>query len=272
MEHVECPICFLPITRQLSFLQCKHKICLTCAVKWLYKKNFCPICRSSSETLLVFDPETELSSISYKDQLSIELSSTSSDSRTPSNTDEHICDNVSIKDNLKILNESRNFKEKSMSLTELISTYWEEVKKVASSQSKMMDEDDEMEEVDISIFFEDLKQIVSLTQKTKANLDQFDSHIFYSELYDVMEDIKRTNDYYMKSLNERDPSVSKFYLACFLEHAFKFLDELNESLKVRDIEMVNYLLSIVDEVYYNSYIEYYYRGYEEPEEQLEESI
>jgi hypothetical protein len=162
-------------------------------------------------------------------------------------------------------NGAENLEEHKMSLTELISTYYEEIKEFSTKNNPSQNDiiQDSTEEMDISLFNEDLKENVSLTNQTKENLEEFNCHIFYSELYDIMGDIQRTNDQYLLSVNERDPETSKFHLACYLEHVFKFLNELNQSLISRDTENITYLLSIVDEVYYNGYMEYYYRGYEE---------
>jgi len=156
-----------------------------------------------------------------------------------------------------------NAKEQHMSLTELISTYYPEYNSYSLKKPQHDISEDHAEELDISLFLEDLRENVSLTKLTQANLEVFNSHIFYSDLYDILEDIRKTNEEYLHLVTDRDPDTSKYYLACFLEHVFKFLNELNESLIRGDTQNIKYLLGIVDDVYYNSYMEYYFRGYED---------
>ena len=248
MDRVECPICLMSISRRLTFLNCSHKICLDCAVRWLYKKNICPICRDSSSTFLVFDSTSTF--LLKKDQTQIkqnlenthkqlqvlEASSSKQEDTQPNN---------------------QTFSEQSMSLSKLISTYWEEICSNLVIEDKQPNND--FAEIDISVFSGNLNEVIYLTSSIWDNMIHFDSHIFYSELYDVIEDIHRTNNFYQEGLQERDPSLSKMQLACYLEHVFKFLENMNQSILQRDTGMINYLLKNVDEVYFNGYIEYYFR-------------
>lgn len=281
MDVLECPICYLPLNRSLKFVKCRHKVCLICAVKWLSKKNLCPICRAPSSHLMVFDrhrvdqvspqmppllePSEQVPS-THLNNVSVDLNATEG---APLTEGLGRCPTFDEK-----VQKSCNYFEKQMSVPELISVYWPQVslefqKKENSNSYK--DEEGEIEEIDISIFVENLNEVVLLTKKVRKNLEGFDNHIFYSELYDVVEDISRTQKYYSKCVEERDPLVSKYKLACFVEHIFKFLTELNRSLEERDTGMVHFMLGQVDDVYYAAYLEYYFRGYEE-EEEWEEDI
>ena len=275
MDCTECPICMLPMSRKLRFLKCPHKICLDCGVRWLYKKNICPICRLSSCNFLVFDshkPKNSLSSLTDTDYpLKLE---------NIENSNKNQLENLNVSNNKseiskgvdKTVNEELHNKvyyEKTMSISELISTYWEQI--TALSKQELNDEnktepENELEDIDISLFEGNLNEIIFLTTSIWNNMVDFDSHIFYSELYDIIEDIHRTNNFYQECLIERDPSVSKYRFACYVEHIFKFLESLNQSIIQRDTEMITYLISIVDQVYYNSYMEYYFRDSIEDQE------
>lgn len=264
MDPPECPICYVPITRRLTFVDCKHQICLTCGVRWLYKKSLCPICRIPSSTLLVSDfrsvskPKRPILTAQVSLEKDLKKPQTQSFPKSKQNPSNKSTQSVQPKQTIS------KSKQREMSLPELISTYWEDIKfEVDSCKINKSEEvKDQMEDIDISVFRNDLQDVMKLTSKVEVSLSEFDHHIFYSEYLDVLADIKRTNEYYHQGVNERDPSISKYHFACFVEFVFKFLNELESSLKDRDMDLIRYLLSVVDEVYYNSYMEYYFRGYE----------
>lgn len=269
MDPAECPICYVPITRQLSFAQCTHRLCLTCGVRWLFKKSFCPICRISSSTLLVVDSQNTSSAQKLHPKPSLDIDCQSEEQPEKLGKVQQ----KQAKESTKEANSSTTrvteqrrapAEERKMSLPELISTYWGDLSPEGKSEeeSEKGDRGSGMEDVDISVFRGDLESVIELTGRVEANLENFNHHIFYSELFDVLADVKRTNEHYLEGLNERDPSISKYQFACFVEFLFKFLNELNSSLKERDMPVINYLVSVVDEVYYNSYMEYHFRGYE----------
>lgn len=274
MDPAECPICFVPITRRLSFAECGHQLCLTCGVRWLFKKSFCPLCRIPSATLLVVDSQASLPAPApaLLPEPSLEFESEKEASDQSTKIQQKPLDTAHNKAEQKSTGSDReSCREREMSLPELISTYWKDasVQGESGSESEKGEEGQGMEDVDISVFRGDLEQVIGLTRQVEDGLEEFDNHIFYSDLFDVVADIKRANEYYLEGLNERDPSISKYHFACFVEFVFKFLNELNRSLNDRDMPLINYLLSVVDEVYYNSYMEYHFRGYEPSLDELE---
>lgn len=279
MDAPECPICFAPIFRRLRFADCSHALCLSCGVRWLYRKSFCPFCRVPCSTLLVAlaggppqpkggllipqppqDTPAEPAILKRVPGPSLPPDSKSAEPPWPPASKEKQAEPPGSAP-----------KEREMSLAELLSTFWKEVSPEAEPEAGggLEAETDPLQEIDISVFRRDLEAVDQLRAGVEEALGQFDSHIFYSDLVDVVADVKRSSEYYWDGLNERDPSISKFHFACFVEFVFKFLNELEAALRGRDFPLIEYLMSVVDEVYYNSYMEYYFRGYEGSEDDFD---
>lgn len=255
MDPPECPICLQPFNRRLRFSKCPHQICVVCAVRWLCKQNICPLCRVSSESLLVLDSHPDLppnpASLGALPPKKAPSHETPSNQQPPQTS---LCPLDSSKD-------ARVF-EKKMSLTELINRYWEHLN-AKQKDAEPMEPESGLETLDISVFQENLKSVIDLTGTVQDNLEDFDNHIFYSELYDALGDIQRSNEFYWAGVVERDPEISNQTLASYVEHVFRFLESLNVALEARDTEVIDWLRAGLDDVYYHGYIEYYFRGYEE---------
>jgi hypothetical protein len=194
----------------------------------------------------------------------------------PENVPKKSGNRITAKTKCQIEKDADQVYEKQMSLPELISNYWDKVMvelnehQINHEEGRDVEDKDGLEDMDISMFSENLNSVVQLTERVKASLEIFNNYIFYSELYDSLEDIHRTNEYYLWCIETREPEVSKYSLACFLEHVFKFLSGLNEALVNSDMDMIAYFQENLDEVYYQSYIEYFHRGHEpEPEDETE---
>lgn len=239
------------------------------------------MCRVASKSLIVLDNHTSKEHTSVVSHLNSTMeSSEGSDlgSRVKDFNEKKVDIEGGKRINAKTMSEiqkdTARVYEKQMSLPELISTYWDNVMKDLSEHKKNnhdLEDKDGLEDMDISMFSENLNEVIQLTGTVKQNLEIFNNYIFYSDLYDCLEDIHRTNQYYSSCIQTREPDVSKYSFACFLEHIFTFLKGLNEALISSDISMITYFTEDLDELYYQSYMEYYYRESESQDEMDYES-
>jgi len=48
---MECPICYSTFSRNCIQLECKHKFCAKCSIKWIAIEKTCPLCRTPTNYL-----------------------------------------------------------------------------------------------------------------------------------------------------------------------------------------------------------------------------
>lgn len=276
MQFGECQICYNQIENAARFGTCGHTFCVSCSVIWAKKLLQCPTCRCEPPFFSVFINSTPKPSV-----INSEKKTCSAKSKI-NNKDQKI-----TKNNNKICSKTKDSKhEKSeisilkLTPSEFISNYdkdtWE-FEKASSTVKIRLDSQRDLSEpenqIGLSHFQENLSIMLQTTSKLRQTLQKYRHYVFYSEMDEIINDVSYHCELHMDS-TKSDQAHPENEISAFLATFFQFLNQLNGALLNRDFENLNCLLTQVDDMYYDGYLPYNYRGYDEdyPCDEFEEDF
>lgn len=163
-----------------------------------------------------------------------------------------------------------------LSRTEFINEFWGEAQLFntdAKSRDIVLakkDYEDNVEDLDISVFKENLEEIEREILRGIDILEKYKNYIFYGEVCDVLKDIQMTNKMYLDGSKNAKYFSSNKNLAIFIETIFMFIQQINSSLNKADFEELDELMEQVDDIYQQTNMNYYFRQYEDDFEEYYE--
>ena len=266
LKSENCIICMDIIHREFKMAKCGHRFCLLCGITWAIDNPKCALCKVPSDTFFVYDPcNTQFSSSSpftITPQTTIQKENLLVNTKDKSTRNLNDADEKSIKSNSVLL---KTVEPKEMDLKQILKEYYLELQanKIYKADNnkicKLMVED-EVENLDISIFSENIKALDSQTKIAKRKLNVFRNYMFYHDFINILKDIDFMNEMYLKGIRDRLHLSSNKNLATYIEIAFEFIKYLTEKLQENDWEAFEDILTWVDhDLYLKAKVQYNFR-------------
>ena len=270
MQFGECQICFNDMAKVVLFGNCDHSFCTSCSVMWIKKSPKCPTCRSLSPFYSVFINSTSKSKPIRLLKTNFQKVSSPHKHSQSTETQVSTLQKDTIHKPLSKLTQIGGLKPHQFSSEELITQFDKETLrfKQESSAIRIRLESQtslghlEVDTIGLSHFQENLKILLETCDILNKSLQKYRHYVFYSELDNIVGDVHFHCQLHMDS-SKADLAHPENELSAFLETFFSFLNQIEFSLQKKDFKNLDGLLALTDDKYYEGYLPYNFRGYED---------